>query len=73
LAEPKAIIGFTGKRVIQETLRQTLPTNFQSAEFQYEHGFVDYIVPREKLRSVLGDILTILLHPPRQAMRESIL
>ncbi len=60
LSEPKALIGFAGQRVIQGTIHQKLPEGFQRAEFQLEHGFVDRIVHREKLRGELGKIL--LLH-----------
>ena len=60
LSEPKALIGFAGQRVIQGTIHQELPEGFQRAEFQLEHGFVDRIVHREKLREELGKIL--LLH-----------
>ena len=60
LSEPKAFIGFAGQRVIQGTIHQKLPEGFQRAEFQLEHGFVDRIVHREKLRGELGKIL--LLH-----------
>ena len=63
LAEPKAVIGFTGPRVIQETSRQTLPENFQTSEFQLHHGFVDQIVSRKDLRCVLCNIITILNKP----------
>ncbi len=57
LAEPKALIGFAGQRVIQGTIHEKLPEGFQRAEFQQEHGFVDRIVHREKLRDELGTIL----------------
>ncbi len=57
LSEPKALIGFAGQRVIQGTIHQKLPEGFQRAEFQLEHGFVDRIVHREKLREELGKIL----------------
>ena len=60
LSEPKALIGFAGQRVIQGTIHQQLPEGFQRAEFQLEHGFVDRIVHREKLREELGKLL--LLH-----------
>ena len=51
LAEPKALIGFAGRRVIEQTLREKLPDNFQTAEYLRDHGFVDVIVPRTQLRS----------------------
>lgn len=59
LAEPKALVGFAGRRVVEQTTKSRLPDNFQSAEFLMEHGFVDAIVPREKLRETLSNILNI--------------
>jgi acetyl-CoA carboxylase carboxyl transferase subunit beta len=59
LAEPGARIGFAGPRVIQQTIGETLPEGFQSAEFQLEHGFVDAIVPRSELRGTLIQLLTL--------------
>lgn len=59
LAEPGALIGFAGPRVIEQTLRQKLPKGFQRAEFLVEHGFVDDIVRRENLKKTLGKILEI--------------
>ncbi len=60
IAEPEAIIGFTGARVLQETIRHELPEGFQSAEFQFDHGMVDMVVPREEIRQKLIDILGVL-------------
>ncbi len=57
LAEPKAMVGFAGRRVIEQTTKSSLPDNFQSAEFLLEHGFVDNIVQRDKLNAVLGTLL----------------
>ncbi|MDR2746647.1 MAG: acetyl-CoA carboxylase, carboxyltransferase subunit beta [Treponema sp.] len=57
IAEPGAVVGFAGKRVIQGTIGQALPDNFQSAEFILEHGFADMIVPRRDLREVLSRLL----------------
>ena len=57
LAEPKALIGFAGPRVIEQTIGQKLPEGFQRAEFQLEHGFVDAIVERENLKRTLFQIL----------------
>ena len=59
LAEPKALIGFAGQRVIQGTIHQKLPEGFQRAEFQLKNGFVDRIVQREKMREELGRILKL--------------
>ena len=58
LAEPGALIGFAGPRVIEQTIHQKLPKGFQRAEFLLEHGFVDDIVKRENLKETLGKILT---------------
>jgi acetyl-CoA carboxylase carboxyl transferase subunit beta len=57
IAEPKALIGFAGPRVIQDTIRQELPAGFQRSEFLLEHGFVDMIVERRNLRPVLIQLL----------------
>ncbi len=59
LAEPKALIGFAGRRVIEQTLREKLPENFQTAEYLRDHGFVDTIVPRPQLRSTLSTLLRL--------------
>ena len=59
IAEPGALIGFAGKRVIQQTIKQDLPPNFQSAEFQLEKGFVDMVVNRDKLQETLIKILRL--------------
>jgi acetyl-CoA carboxylase carboxyl transferase subunit beta len=60
LAEPKARIGFSGKRVIQDTVKEDLPKDFQTAEKQLENGFVDKIVDRKNLREFVDKILTML-------------
>lgn len=57
IAEPRALIGFAGPRVIEQTIRQQLPEGFQRAEFLLEHGFVDMIVERKKLKETLAQIL----------------
>lgn len=59
LAEPKALIGFAGPRVIEQTIGQKLPKGFQRSEFLLEHGFVDRIVEREEMKGVLAQILEI--------------
>ena len=59
LAEPKALIGFAGPRVIEQTIGQKLPKGFQKAEFLLEHGFIDKIVERDEQRIVLADILKL--------------
>jgi len=60
IAEPKAMIGFAGPRVIRETTHQDLPPNFQTSEFLEEHGLVDMIVHRKKLRDTLSNLLGYL-------------
>ncbi|GAB4200082.1 MAG: acetyl-CoA carboxylase, carboxyltransferase subunit beta [Coleofasciculaceae cyanobacterium] len=62
LAEPQATIGFAGRRVIEQTLREKLPDNFQTSEYLLQHGFVDAIVPRTQLKKTLAQL--ILLHQP---------
>ena len=57
LAEPKALIGFAGPRVVEATVKQTLPDGFQTSEFLMQHGFVDRIVPRPELRGELSRII----------------
>jgi acetyl-CoA carboxylase carboxyl transferase subunit beta len=59
IAEPKVLIGFAGRRVIENTIRQRLPEDFQLAEFMFEKGFVDMIVERRKMRSVLSHLLKL--------------
>ena len=59
LAEPGALIGFAGPRVIEQTIGETLPTGFQRSEFQLEHGFVDKVVPRSELRATLIQLLQL--------------
>jgi acetyl-CoA carboxylase carboxyl transferase subunit beta len=66
LAEPNALIGFSGARVTSETIGEKLPKGFQRAEFLLEHGFVDQVVPRGELRSRLAAFLTILRPPPHE-------
>ena len=61
LAEPEALIGFAGPRVIRETIGQDLPEGFQSAEFLQEHGFIDYVVDRRELRPRLVQLLDLIL------------
>jgi len=62
IAEPNALIGFAGARVIQQTIRQTLPPGFQTAAFLLEHGFVDMIVPRKDLKSTLTQLIKFHLN-----------
>jgi acetyl-CoA carboxylase carboxyl transferase subunit beta len=60
IAEPGALIGFAGRRVIEQTIKQKLPPDFQTAEFLLQHGFLDLIVPRERMREQLSLILRYL-------------
>jgi acetyl-CoA carboxylase carboxyl transferase subunit beta len=62
LAEPKATIGFAGRRVIEQTLREKLPDDFQTSEYLLQHGFVDAIVPRTGLKKTLAQLIS--LHQP---------
>ena len=64
LAEPGAVIGFAGRRVIEQTTNQQLPDDFQTSEFLMAHGMLDTIVPRHKMRPTLGQLLDIL-RPPK--------
>ena len=65
IAEPKVLIGFAGRRVIEGTIKQRLPDDFQLAEFMHEKGFVDMIVERRKMRSVLSHLLKLHGYVPK--------
>jgi len=67
VAEPKALIGFAGPRVIEQTVRETLPEGFQRSEFLLEHGAIDMIVDRREMRDKLADVLGLLMKAPRAA------
>jgi len=60
IAEPKALIGFTGPRVIEQTIKQKLPDNFQTSEFMLEHGLVDMIVHRKQLKETIASLIDYL-------------
>ncbi|MDG1073850.1 MAG: acetyl-CoA carboxylase, carboxyltransferase subunit beta [Methylophilaceae bacterium] len=62
IAEPNALIGFAGPRVIEQTVRETLPDGFQRAEFLLEHGAIDLIVDRRAMRKTLHNVLSSLMH-----------
>lgn len=64
IAEPKALIGFAGPRVIEQTVRETLPEGFQRSEFLLEHGDIDMIVDRREMRDRIASLLSILTHQP---------
>jgi acetyl-CoA carboxylase carboxyl transferase subunit beta len=59
MAEPGALIGFAGPRVIKETIKKDLPPGFQRSEFLLEHGFLDFIISRKELKDKLAQLLTL--------------
>jgi acetyl-CoA carboxylase carboxyl transferase subunit beta len=67
IAEPGALIGFSGRRVIEQTIREKLPDDFQKAEFQFDHGMIDMIVHRHQLKETLARTIRILMHKPKLA------
>ena len=67
IGEPRALIGFAGPRVIQQTVRETLPEGFQRSEFLLEHGAIDMIVDRRDQRDRIGSVLRLLMQQPPQA------
>src|SRR5690554_3623400 len=73
IAEPNALIGFAGPRVIEQTVREKLPEGFQRSEFLLEHGVIDMIVPRQEMRSRIAGILAklMLLPAPVETLRPS--
>ncbi len=71
LAEPGALIGFAGPRVIRETIKKDLPEGFQTSEFLLEHGFLDFIVDRSELRIKLSILLTLLANKPKPVLQEN--
>lgn len=60
IAEPGALIGFTGPRVIKQTIKQDLPKGFQTSEFNLAHGFIDMVIPRKELRNTIIKLLHYL-------------
>ncbi len=70
IAEPGALIGFAGQRVIEQTIRERLPPGFQRAEYLLEHGMVDMVVHRFELRATLARLLDLLMRPRAQAEGE---
>nr|YP_009392594.1 acetyl-CoA carboxylase carboxyl transferase subunit beta [Bostrychia tenella]ARW61156.1 acetyl-CoA carboxylase carboxyl transferase subunit beta [Bostrychia tenella] len=63
IAEPKALIAFAGRRVIEQTIKEDLPDNFQTSEYLFKHGFIDLIVPRTELRVQLYKLLSLYVNP----------
>jgi len=70
LAEPRALIGFAGPRVIQQTVREVLPEGFQRSEFLLEHGILDMIVDRRDMREKIAALLRLLLQLPAAVVAE---
>jgi acetyl-CoA carboxylase carboxyl transferase subunit beta len=70
IAEPKALIGFAGPRVIEQTIRQKLPKDFQRAEFLLDHGMIDAIVDRREMRSFVIKLLSFMMNPEIKGERE---
>ena len=64
IAEPGAVIGFAGARVIEETIREKLPEGFQRAEYLLEHGMIDMVVPRKELKETVARVIALLTHRP---------
>ncbi len=67
IGEPRAQIGFAGPRVIEQTVRETLPEGFQRSEFLLEHGAIDLIVDRREMRDKLADLFALLMRQPKAA------
>jgi len=67
IGEPKALIGFAGPRVIEQTVRETLPEGFQRSEFLIEHGAIDMIVDRRQMRDTVADLLAMMMRRPKAA------
>jgi acetyl-CoA carboxylase carboxyl transferase subunit beta len=67
IAEPGALIGFAGPRVIEQTVRETLPEGFQRSEFLLEHGAIDMIVDRRQMRDRFSSLLNLMLRLPAAA------
>jgi acetyl-CoA carboxylase carboxyl transferase subunit beta len=70
IAEPKALIGFSGPRVIEQTIRQTLPEGFQRAEFLLKHGAIDCVIDRRDMKREVAAMLAMLMHKDRPDMDE---
>jgi len=68
IAEPKSLIGFAGSRVIEQAIKQQLPDNFQTAEFLFEHGMIDMIVPRKDLRQTIIKILSLTVEDKKDRL-----
>lgn len=64
IAEPGAMIGFAGPRVIQQTIRETLPEGFQSSEYLLEHGMIDMVVSRLEMKTTIARLLRLMMKHP---------
>lgn len=71
IAEPKALIGFAGPRVIEQTVRETLPEGFQRSEFLLEKGAIDMVVDRREMRNELAHLLTLLARQPADVIAKT--
>ena len=71
IAEPKALIGFAGPRVIEQTIRQKLPDGFQRSEFLLERGMLDLVVDRREMKATLGHALKFMHGTPATALRST--
>jgi acetyl-CoA carboxylase carboxyl transferase subunit beta len=71
IAEPKSQIGFAGKRVIEQTIGETLPEGFQTAEYIKDHGGIDLVISRKDLRDTIGTLITILLKKNKVTLAEA--
>jgi acetyl-CoA carboxylase carboxyl transferase subunit beta len=72
IAEPGALIGFAGPRVIEQTIREKLPDGFQKAEYLRDHGMVDMVVHRHRLRSIVANLCQILTKTPASVPLETL-
>jgi acetyl-CoA carboxylase carboxyl transferase subunit beta len=66
IAEPGALVGFAGQRVIEQTIREKLPEGFQRAEYLLEHGMIDMVVPRQQLKDTISNVIGYLM-PEKKA------
>ncbi|MBC7425479.1 MAG: acetyl-CoA carboxylase carboxyl transferase subunit beta, partial [Bacteroidia bacterium] len=72
IAEPEALIGFAGPRVIKETIGKDLPKGFQSSEFLLDHGFIDFIVHRKELKTKLSQLLRLIWNKKTSSKKEDV-
>jgi acetyl-CoA carboxylase carboxyl transferase subunit beta len=70
MAEPGALIGFAGPRVIEQTIKQKLPPDFQTAEFLLKHGMLDMVTPRRELRSMIARLLRLYASDQGSGVRD---